>query len=114
MFKRDTTNYNYYSNAGGSNNQGNLSRTAVNNQINNNMKIHPSNTSNGYNQVFQPNVNVCNLKNDSYNNMDRENINNGGPSIVSSIYHKGHYDYKESLSENLNHQRLQPDILNAF
>jgi hypothetical protein len=115
---RDTTNISYIGSSGGPANQSGL-RTyeAEYNQRNNPNKTYPNRPNQGGTQIF--NQNEC-IKIDKLE-CDRENnrlwVRGSGPTVANALPAPetyGKFSARQYYDENINCERIQPDILNAF
>lgn len=113
--QRDTTNYKYLGNAsGGSNQIGNSSYAAAYNQRNNVNKQQNNAIMPGGTQIFNQYTNLSTIKPDCDRYNHRTTVPCGGPQIISSVQNYGQVQSMQTLSNQTNQSRIQPDILNAF
>jgi hypothetical protein len=113
--QRDTTTTNYTGNSSGATNMGFKSNEAVYNQRNNNIKTHELRPNQGGTQMFNQEMNVCYTKNEN----DRENNRLWVPTDAPKNYNNtilaaNNSRGLQSYNENLNNDRMNPDLLSAF
>ena len=113
--QRDTTTTNYTGNSSGATNMGFKSNEAVYNQRNNNNKTYELRPNQGGTQIFNQEMNVCYTKNEN----DRENNRLWVPTDAPKNYNNtilaaNNSRGLQSYNENLNNDRMNPDLLSAF
>ena len=115
---RDSTNYSYIGSSGGPANQAGL-RTydAEYNQRNNVNKTYLNRPNQGGTQIFNQTDNIKIDKIDSDRDNNRLWVRGSGPTVATAspapeTY--GKFNARQYYDENINCERIQPDILNAF
>lgn len=113
--QRDTTTTNYTGNSSGATNMGFKNNEAVYNQRNNNNKTYELRPNQGGTQIFNQQMNVCYTKDDN----DRENNRMWVPTDAPKNYNNtiltaNNSRGLQSYNENLNNDRINPDLLSAF
>jgi len=115
---RDTTNVSYMGSSGGPSNQSGL-RTydAEYNQRNNPNKTYLNRPNQGGTQIFNQTENIKIDKVDCDRDNNRMWVRGSGPTVASAspapeTY--GKFNARQYYNENINCERIQPDILNAF
>ena len=113
--QRDTTNYHQMGGVGGGTNaEGKMSYSAAYKQRNNVNKVQNNVVKPGGTQMFNGQAHLSTIRPDCDRNNQRNNVPNGGPSMISSAQNYGGLQTMQSLSESVNTSRMQPDILTAF
>ena len=114
--ERDTTNCFYIGNSGGSGAQtGNTTYNAAYNQRNNVNKTYKNRPNQGGMQLLNTTTNIKIDKRDSDRRSDRLPIRNGGSNaVIPSADNFGKINMPQYYNENMNCERINPDILNAF
>ena len=114
--ERDTTNYSYIGNAGGSASQsGAMTYNAAYNQRNNVNKSYKNRPNQGGTQIFNQQTNIQISRKDSDRDNNRMWVTNGGPNAIPSRETHGHVNPGQTYNdEKQNCDRLNPDLLSAF
>ena len=113
--QRDTTSYYHMGGVGGGTNaEGDMSYVSAYKQRNNVNKRQNNVVKPGGTQMFNGQANLSTIRPDCDRVNQRNNVPNGGPSIISSTMNYGGLQNMQSLSESVNMARMQPDILTAF
>lgn len=113
--QRDTTNYSHIGgSSGNANNMGVTTYNAAYNQRNNTNKTHINRPNQGGTQIFNQQTNICIDKNECDRNNNRMWIPQGGPTVITSTEQYGQLQGMQTYNENIQTDRMNPDILTAF
>ena len=113
--QRDSTNHNKLLGVGGNSNQhGIRSVDAVENQRNNCNKVQNNTVLAGNMELFSGTQNLATIRDDCTRLNNRWWVPNGNPTIVRSAGNIGRTESMQTLSNHMNSERIQPDILTAF
>ena len=115
---RDTTNIYYTGSSGGAANQaGSRTYDAEYNQRNNPNKTYLNRPNQGGTQIFNQTDNIKIDKVDTDRDNNRLWVRGSGPTIATALPAPetyGKFSARQYYDENINCERMQPDILNAF
>jgi len=115
---RDSTNISYMGNSGGAANQSGLRQyDAEYNQHNNPNKTYPNRPNQGGTQIFNQTDNIKIDKVDCDRDNNRLWVRGSGPTVATALPAPetyGKFSARQYYDENINCERIQPDILSAF
>lgn len=112
---RETTSCFHLGGTGGdANSMGVTTYNAAYNQRNNLLKTNVNRPNQGGTQMFNQTMNVCIDKNECDRENNRMWVSNGGPTVISSSEHYGQLQGMQTYNQNIQSDRMNPDLLTAF